>query len=101
MFKSDIIQITELELANDNIEEKAATLYASMLLRHGVDIKYIIKTAKKVNDNITSFSSAMCRILAKYIPSEITGEKCPECGGNIVNEGGCRHCESCGWSKCE
>ena len=101
MFKSDTIQITELELANDNIEEKAATLYASMLLRHGVDIKYIIKTAKKVNDNITSFSSAMCRILAKYIPSEITGEKCPECGGNIVNEGGCRHCESCGWSKCE
>jgi len=99
-FKSDIIQITELELANDNVEEKAATLYASMLLRHGVDIKYIIKTTKKVNDNITSFSSAMCRVLSKYIPSEELKEKCPECGGILINEGGCIHCKNCGWSKC-
>jgi hypothetical protein len=99
-FRSDLLQITELELANENIEEKAATLYASMLLRHGVDIRYIIKTAKKVNDNITSFSSAMCRVLAKYIPTEVTGEKCPECGGDIINEGGCQHCKDCGWSRC-
>lgn len=99
-FRSDLLQITELELANDNVEERAATLYASMLLRHGVDIRYIIKTAKKVNDNITSFSSAMCRVLAKYIPTEVTGEKCPECGGDIINEGGCQHCKDCGWSRC-
>ena len=99
-FRSNLLQITELELANENIEEKAATLYASMLLRHGVDIRYIIKTAKKVNDNITSFSSAMCRVLAKYVPTETTGEKCPECGGDIINEGGCSHCKNCGWAKC-
>ena len=99
-FRSDLLQITELELANENIEEKAATLYASMLLRHGVDIRYIIKTAKKVNNNITSFSSAMCRVLAKYVPTETTGEKCPECGGDIINEGGCSHCKNCGWAKC-
>lgn len=100
-FKSDMIHITELELANDNIEEKASTLYSSMLLRHGVDIKYIIKTAKKVNDNISSFTSAVCRVLSKYIPNETTGDKCPECGGNIIREGGCEHCESCLWSRCE
>ena len=100
MFKSDTITINELELANDNIEEKAATLYSSMLLRHGVDIKYIIKTAKKVNNNITSFSSAMCRVLSKYIPDEVLDEKCPECGGNLVRTGGCIQCQSCGWSKC-
>lgn len=99
-FISDQIEINELQLSNENVEEKAATLYASMLLRHGVDIKYIIKTAKKVNDNITSFSSALCRILNKYIPSEVTGEKCPECGGDLINEGGCKHCNSCGYSKC-
>lgn len=99
-FMSDQIEINELQLSNENVEEKAATLYASMLLRHGVEIKYIIKTAKKVNDNITSFSSALCRILNKYIPSEITGEKCPECGGDLINEGGCKHCNSCGYSKC-
>lgn len=26
--------------------------------------------------------------------------KCPECGGDLVFEGGCNTCKSCGWSKC-
>lgn len=101
MFKSDYIEIPNLQLITDNVEEKAATLYTSMLLRHNTNIKYIIKTAKKVNDNISSFSSAICRILAKYMPDENTGDKCPDCGGNIIRENGCLHCDSCGWSKCE
>lgn len=100
-FDSEHISISNLELANTNIEENAATLYSSMLLRHGVSIEYIIKTAKKVNDNISSFSSAMCRILAKYISNgEIKGEVCPDCGGALVREGGCIHCKDCGYSKC-
>lgn len=102
MFTSDKLTIPDLQLANENIEERAATLYSSMLLRHGVDIKYIVKTAKKVNDNITSFSSAMCRILSKYIEKEeIKGEVCPECGGKLIKEGGCIKCLDCGWSRCE
>lgn len=100
-FTSDVFHIDNLELANENVEENAATLYSSMLLRHSVDIKYIVKTAKKVNDNITSFSSAMCRVLSKYIPNEeIKGETCPDCGGTLVREGGCIHCKDCGYSKC-
>ena len=95
----------DLEVANllntdISVEEKAATLYSSMLLRHGINIKYIIKTAKKVDDNITSFSSAMCRILAKYMPVTTEG-KCPECGEPLVHSGGCVSCLSCGFSKCE
>ena len=27
--------------------------------------------------------------------------KCPECGGNLVFEGGCNICKDCGWSKCD
>lgn len=100
-FDSEHINISNLELANTNIEENAATLYSSMLLRHGVDINYIIKTARKVNDNISSFSSAMCRILAKYIPNgEVKGEVCPDCGSVLIRENGCVHCPSCGWSRC-
>lgn len=82
-----------------SVEEKAATLYSSMLLRHGVSIKYIVKTARKVNDNISSFSSAMCRVLSKYMPVE-KGGTCPECGAEIIHSGGCQSCPSCGWSKC-
>lgn len=100
-FTSEIFHIDNLELANENVEENAATLYSSMLLRHGVNIKYIVKTAKKVNDNISSFSSTMCRVLSKYIPNEeIKGEVCPDCGGTLVREGGCIHCKDCGYSKC-
>jgi ribonucleotide reductase alpha subunit len=88
-------------MQTSSFEEKAATLYTSMLLRHGVNIKYIIKTAKKVNNNITSFSSAMCRVLSKYIPNEeIKGEVCPDCGSVLIRENGCVHCSSCGWSRC-
>lgn len=99
-FDSEYIQLSDLQLANTNVEERAATLYASMLLRHGANIEYITKTAKKVNDNITSFSSAMCRILAKYIINTEVKEVCPECGGKLVRDGGCIHCIDCGYSKC-
>mgnify|MGYP003292331991 CR=1 FL=1 len=99
-FDSEHIRLSNLELANSNIEEKAATLYTSMLLRHGVDIEYIMKTIKKVNDNISSFSSAMCRILAKYVTSKEIKEVCPDCGGKLVRDGGCIHCLDCGYSKC-
>lgn len=27
--------------------------------------------------------------------------ECPECGGELVSEGGCVLCHSCGWSKCD
>jgi ribonucleoside-diphosphate reductase alpha chain len=100
-FKSDILTIPNLELANNAVEERATTLYASMLLRHNANIKYIVKTARKVNSVVTSFTSAVCRVLNKYLPKQVTGEKCPECGADIINEGGCKHCSQCGWSKCE
>lgn len=99
-FTSEFVTIPNL-IKELSIEEKAATLYTSMLLRHGIKIQYILKTAKKVNDNILSFSAAMCRILSKYAPTLETGEKCPNCGAALINEGGCIHCSSCEFSRCE
>lgn len=98
LYSKDLVIANILD-TDISVEEKAATLYSSMLLRHGVNIKYIIKTAKKVNDNISSFSSAMCRVLAKYMPIE-KGGTCPECGAELVHSGGCESCPSCGYSKC-
>lgn len=99
-FDSDKVHIDDLKPETENVEETAATLYSSMLLRHGVDIEYIIKTAKKVNDNITSFSSAMCRVLGKYTKPRETGEICPECGSKLIRTGGCISCPNCFYSRC-
>ena len=71
-----------------------------MLLRHGAPIEHICNVAKKVDENITSFSSVCRRILSKYIPEEHLEEICPECGGHLVREEGCIHCDSCSYSKC-
>lgn len=98
-FKSEYLNISNLVTVMEP-EEQAVALCCSMLLRHGVGIEYIRKTIKKVNNLVTSFSSAICRILAKYIPADISG-KCPECGGNLIHEGGCTHCDSCEFSRCE
>ena len=82
-------------------EELATALYSSMLMRTGANLKYIIKTAQKVDDNIASFTSAMVRILRKYLKEEtLEGEKCPECCGKLIRENGCIHCIDCGWSRC-
>lgn len=27
--------------------------------------------------------------------------KCPQCGGDLIFEGGCNTCKNCGWSKCD
>lgn len=32
---------------------------------------------------------------------QINKAKCPQCGGELIFEGGCNTCQSCGWSKCD
>ena len=99
-FKSDIITIENIS-QKLSTEELATSLYSSMLMRTGANLKYIIKTAQKVDDNIASFTAAMVRILRKYLKEEVLeGEVCPDCGGKLIRENGCIHCIDCGWSKC-
>lgn len=43
---------------------------------------------------------------AENTPTEISDgnkitPKCPECGSDLVFEGGCNVCKNCGWSKCD
>ena len=37
----------------------------------------------------------------KFAQSKSSTPKCPQCGGNLVFEGGCNTCKDCGWSKCD
>lgn len=99
-FKSDELTIENISSDLTN-EEYTLSLMSSMLMRHGANIKFICKTVEKIDDNISSFSSAMRRILLKYVKEQvIEGEVCPDCGGKLVRENGCIHCMDCGWSKC-
>ena len=84
----------------DRIEQKTLCLTASMLLRHGAPVPHVINVIKKIDENVTSFSSVVRRYLGRYVEEEDTGEKCPECGGDLIREEGCIHCNSCEYSKC-
>lgn len=35
-----------------------------------------------------------------FNPEIDNGAKCPECGSDLIQEGGCVVCKSCGWSRC-
>lgn len=95
-------EIDNLQLASDRIEERTLTLTASMLLRHGAPINNVDNVIKKIDENITSFSSAIRRYLHKYVNDTETGEKCPNCDDKLIMQDGCVKCVSptCGYSKC-
>lgn len=96
-----VISDSNIAIMEEDSPERVATLLASLGLRHGADIKYIVKTLKKTNPLISSFTAAMIRVLNKYNTDESpTDEKCPECGATLTRSGGCAHCDSCGFSKC-
>lgn len=99
-FVNHDFEIENIQLAADRVEQRAHTILLSMLLRHGAPVEHIVNVAKKVDENITSFSSACRRILSRYIVSEELDEKCPSCGSNLIREEGCVHCTSCEYSKC-
>lgn len=75
---------------------------ASMSMRHGVPIQFIVDQLQKATDDITSMASAAARVLKKYIGNGtlVTGQKCPNCGKELVYLEGCSSCTGCGWSKC-
>jgi ribonucleoside-diphosphate reductase alpha chain len=96
-------EIDQVQLAAERVEERTLTLTASMLLRHGAPVKHVVNIIKKIDENITSFSSAIRRYLSRYIPDEeVSGEVCPKCGEKLIRSSGCIHClnEHCGFSKC-
>lgn len=76
----------------------------SGLLRHRMPIPYIVKviSSLKLDDStINTWKNGVVRALKKFESSvAVEGEKCPECGGRLVRDGGCIHCIDCGYSRC-
>lgn len=77
----------------------------SGILRHGMPIQNVVGLVQNLNveeDNINTWKNGIVRALKKYIPNGTIDEKekCPNCGEKLVFEDGCKHCRSCGYSKC-
>ncbi|MDL2315186.1 adenosylcobalamin-dependent ribonucleoside-diphosphate reductase [Bacteroidales bacterium OttesenSCG-928-C19] len=78
----------------------------SGILRHGMPLPNVVALISKLNfdvDTITTWKNGIVRALKRYIQDGTTveGEKCPECGADIIYTGGCKDCSAkCGWSKC-
>ncbi|MCB5280144.1 MAG: hypothetical protein LHW59_11575 [Candidatus Cloacimonetes bacterium] len=88
-------------LMSDN--EKALTRLLSLNLRHGVYIQFIVDQLKKSKGNITSFSTAISRVLGKYVIDYVMKDNtCPLCGkASLSFDEGCIKCLECGYSRCD
>ena len=64
----------------------------------------LIDMYKEMQDEISDDSEEIIdtpKQSKKKIVANATSSKCPQCGGNLVFEGGCNTCKDCGWSKCD
>jgi len=103
-----------LEAEDDNVimddisnyctdEEEALTRLASISLRHGADVNFIVHQLEKVKGDMYGFAKSMVRVLKKYIKDgeKVAGEKCGSCSAeSLQRREGCVICMNCGWSKC-
>lgn len=83
-------------------EEQTIFRLASMNLRHGIPIEFVVEQMQKSTNDMFSLPSAVARVLKKYIKDgqKVTGQVCPSCGSeSLVYQEGCVSC-LCGWSKC-
>lgn len=83
-------------------EEEIISRFTSALLRTGANMQLIVQQLERAGENkdIHCFAKSVARALKKYIPDgKLEGEKC-KCGAELVREGGCKTCKTCGESTC-
>lgn len=85
--------LTELQLVT------AVTRLTSMALRHGAPVEKIIQQLRKIEgQSLISIPALIARALESHIGH--SGGACPECGGDLLHNGGCNVCTECGYSHC-
>lgn len=89
----------------DNTNYQTHTRLISLGLRHGAKVNFVVEQLLRDPDNdLTSFSRAISRVLKKYIEdgTKVTSDKtCSNCNQEtLIYQDGCVLCSSCGYSKC-
>ena len=90
----------------DNPVHGSFTRTISLALRHGVPVSYLCTQLKKdKSSDVTSFSSAIARVLSKSYVKDgtkaVSEGSCAQCGSsNLSYREGCVTCAGCGWSRC-
>jgi ribonucleoside-diphosphate reductase alpha chain len=91
-----------LKKANDDYPHNRLGRMVSLCLRHNVPREDILVSLTGIDgDNVSTLLAAVRKFLSETLPNGTTlkGLKCPECGGDIRMEEGCKKCV-CGWSAC-
>lgn len=99
-------------------QSEAIGRLTSLLLRNKVNIEKIIDELKGISchspawhdgQSVLSCSDAVAKVLATLVEKpeaeveakvEVQSGGCPSCGGKLIFQEGCLHCEGCGYSKC-
>jgi ribonucleoside-diphosphate reductase alpha chain len=89
----------------DNTNYQVHTRLISLGLRHGAKVNFVVEQLQKDADNdFTSFSRAISRVLKKYIEDGTkvaTDKTCGNCGQDtLFYSEGCVNCSNCAWTKC-
>lgn len=100
-FVADELEVEDLcQYLSDN--EEAVTRLLSTILRYGGKLEFVLDQLGKVKGELHSFSKIVARTLSKYLEGKVkTGEKCPNCGSELVRESGCKRCMNCAYSVCQ
>jgi ribonucleoside-diphosphate reductase alpha chain len=81
---------------SDSVREE--TRLISTALRHGANLKFVVKQLEKAEGSIASFGNCVAKALANHLSGEVTCDKCGS--SNVIFEEGCLRCADCGYSCC-
>ena len=98
----EVFITTPVESSHSEVYEALARIF-SVSLRCGVPAHLLLQQIEDANKKYGSVVSPTYAILRAFRKLDINGgstELCPECGGALVVQEGCKKCLSCGYSKC-
>jgi len=99
--KQEHVDNVKKKISGDNNSDKICRAI-SLLLRHGVLIKNIVRRLDTLDIFVGTFLFQIKKFLSQFIKDgeKVEGESCGECGGQVIYSEGCFKCQNCGSSKC-